>query len=91
MTADNIAISPASAEAAKAWPFAEARALQARLAKMPNDDASRPVLFETGYGPSGLPVKTSKARRTMLVRTTSAKVPICGRPEGPYPVSNNTG
>ncbi len=48
MTADNIAISPASAEAAKAWPFAEARALQARLAKMPNDDVSRPVLFETG-------------------------------------------
>ena len=28
-------------------------------------------------------VRTSKARRTMLVRATSPKVPICGRPEGP--------
>jgi hypothetical protein len=24
-----------------------------------------------------------KARRTMVVRTTSPKVPMCGRPEGP--------
>ena len=28
-------------------------------------------------------VSTSKAWRTMVVRATSPKVPICGRPEGP--------
>ena len=49
---------------------AEALALQARLAKMPNDDASRPVLFETGYGPSGLPHIGTFAEvvRTSMVR-----------------------
>ena len=26
----------------------------------------------------------------MDVRATSPKVPMCGRPEGPYPVSNST-
>lgn len=57
---------------AKAWPFAEARNLVKRLEKMgvtPN--AERPVLFETGYGPSGLPhigtfgevVRTSMVRK----------------------------
>ena len=29
------------------------------------------------------PVSTRKAWRTMVVRATSPKVPICGRPEGP--------
>ena len=85
MTVDNIAIPPASAEAAKAWPFAEARALQARLAKMPNDDASRPVLFETGYGPSGLPhigtfaevVRTSMVRRAFEALTGRPTRLIC--------------
>ncbi|MAB03178.1 MAG: lysine--tRNA ligase, partial [Candidatus Puniceispirillum sp.] len=38
---------------AKAWPFAEARALASRLDKM--GDTKDEVLFETGYGPSGLP------------------------------------
>ena len=28
-------------------------------------------------------VSTSKAWRTMAVRATSPKVPMCGRPEGP--------
>ena len=28
-------------------------------------------------------VKARKALRTMVVRNTSWKVPICGRPEGP--------
>ncbi len=32
----------------------------------------------------------SKARRIMVVRATSPKVPIWGRPDGPYPVSNST-
>lgn len=30
-----------------------------------------------------LPVSTWKAWRTIEVRATSPKVPICGRPEGP--------
>ena len=37
---------------AHAWPFEEARKLLARVEKR---GADRPVLFETGYGPSGLP------------------------------------
>ncbi len=41
------------AETSKAWAFDEARALVRRLARMPQSDA--PVVFETGYGPSGLP------------------------------------
>src|ERR1700733_3640327 len=42
--------------AAKAWPFEEARKLLARIAR--RKAAGKPVeriLFETGYGPSGLP------------------------------------
>ena len=31
----------------------------------------------------GLPVRVVNAWRTQLVRATSMKVPICGRPEGP--------
>ena len=42
----------------KSWPFLEAKVLVERLKKNKifdqiNDD--NPVLFETGYGPSGLP------------------------------------
>ena len=46
------------AEKANSWPFVEARNLRDRLIKsnslagLPNE---QPVLFETGYGPSGLP------------------------------------
>jgi len=40
--------------AAKAWPFEEAKRLVKRLDRMKHD-GSKPVLFETGYGPSGLP------------------------------------
>jgi lysyl-tRNA synthetase class 1 len=51
-----VKVLPAQAFAAKAWPFEEARKLVARLerrraAGKPQDS----VLFETGYGPSGLP------------------------------------
>ncbi len=35
-------------------------------------------------------VSTRKAWRTMVVRATSPKVPIWGRPDGPYPVSKIT-
>lgn len=38
---------------AKAWPFEEARKLVKRFAKKPPEKGY--VLFETGYGPSGLP------------------------------------
>ena len=31
----------------------------------------------------GMSLSVSKAWRTMEVRATSPKVPICGRPEGP--------
>src|SRR3954468_9156594 len=41
---------------AKAWPFEEARKLLARLeARQKMGDPVKGVLFETGYGPSGLP------------------------------------
>ncbi len=42
--------------AAKAWPFEEARKLLARIEKRrAAGEAVNGVLFETGYGPSGLP------------------------------------
>ena len=47
------ALSPvALAATSKAWPFEEARKLLKRLDKR---DPAKAVLFETGYGPSGLP------------------------------------
>src|SRR6201996_2143322 len=54
----NIPVNPLSplALAAKAWPFEEARKLLARVEY--RQKAGQPVkgvLFETGYGPSGLP------------------------------------
>jgi lysyl-tRNA synthetase, class I len=54
---------------AKSWPFEEARRLQARLAKMKRS-AELPVVFETGYGPSGLPhIGTfGEVARTSMVR-----------------------
>ena len=41
------------AQSAKAWPFAEAQALLTRIERSGNKKGY--VLFETGYGPSGLP------------------------------------
>ncbi len=51
---------------AKAWPFEEARKLIKRLERKPKDK----VLFETGYGPSGLPhIGTfGEVARTSMVR-----------------------
>ena len=53
---------------AKAWPFEEARKLVARYAKAPPEKGY--VLFETGYGPSGLPhIGTfGEVARTTMVR-----------------------
>jgi len=60
----------ALAEQAKAWPFAEARTLVSRLSQMKDDNPDRPVLFETGYGPSGLPHIGTFAE---VVRTTMVR------------------
>jgi len=56
------------AERGRAWPFEEARKLVARFAKSP--PAKGHVLFETGYGPSGLPhIGTfGEVVRTTMVR-----------------------
>jgi len=56
----------ALAEQSTAWPFEEARKIAARLARHPKDE----VLFETGYGPSGLPhIGTfGEVARTTMVR-----------------------
>ncbi len=53
-------------EASKAWPFEEARKLIARLERAPRDE----VIFETGYGPSGLPHLGTfgEVARTSMVR-----------------------
>ena len=55
-----------AAEASKAWPFEEARKLIARLERAPRDE----VIFETGYGPSGLPHLGTfgEVARTSMVR-----------------------
>jgi len=54
---------------ARAWPFEEARRLIARLEKMPGGK-DKTVIFETGYGPSGLPhIGTfGEVARTSMVR-----------------------
>nr|WP_321445748.1 lysine--tRNA ligase [uncultured Cohaesibacter sp.] len=58
----------AAAATSKAWPFEEARKLVKRYQKsgMPDE-----ILFETGYGPSGLPhIGTfGEVARTSMVRT----------------------
>ncbi len=55
------------ASAAKAWPFEQARLVVERLKKHPK---TGPVIFETGYGPSGLPhIGTfQEVARTTMVR-----------------------
>ena len=56
----------AFAEQSTAWPFEEARKIVDRLKKHPKDE----VIFETGYGPSGLPhIGTfGEVARTTMVR-----------------------
>ena len=67
------------AATARAWPFEQARELKARIDKL--EKAGRPkdapVVFETGYGPSGLPhigtfgevVRTTMVRHAFEVLT----------------------
>jgi lysyl-tRNA synthetase class 1 len=69
----SLAVDPdfaAAANSARSWPFEEARRLIARLDRMRGAHEGRPVLFETGYGPSGLPhIGTfGEVARTSMVR-----------------------
>ena len=58
----------AAALESKAWPFEEARKIVARVARQKTPP--REILFETGYGPSGLPhIGTfGEVARTTMVR-----------------------
>ncbi len=72
-------------QSAKAWPFEQARLVLKRLEiekKRGIDRGDRPVIFETGYGPSGLPhIGTfgEVARTTMVLNAfralTGDKIP----------------
>src|SRR5580704_6201093 len=70
MSTTDLAMSPSDlrslAEQSNAWPFEQAKAIVARLKGKPKDE----VLFETGYGPSGLPhIGTfGEVARTTMVR-----------------------
>lgn len=66
MTAAAAAELRSLAEQSNAWPFEEAKKLVKRLASKPKDM----VVFETGYGPSGLPhIGTfGEVARTSMVR-----------------------
>src|SRR5215469_6888905 len=60
-----------AAVSSPAWPFEEARKILARIGGPEKArDAGREVLFETGYGPSGLPhIGTfGEVARTSMVR-----------------------
>lgn len=71
------------AEKSKAWPFEEARRLVKRLERMKQRPET--VVFETGYGPSGLPhigtfgevARTSMVRHAYEVLTGEATRLIC--------------
>ncbi|HEY3719392.1 MAG TPA: lysine--tRNA ligase, partial [Roseiarcus sp.] len=66
----------AAAVVSKAWPFEEARKLVARIERT----GQREAVFETGYGPSGLPhlgtfgevARTTMVRRAFRVLTEDA-------------------
>jgi lysyl-tRNA synthetase class 1 len=66
MSAPEAAELRAIAEQSNAWPFEEAKKLVKRHARQPKDV----ILFETGYGPSGLPhIGTfGEVARTSMVR-----------------------
>ncbi|MBX2804834.1 MAG: lysine--tRNA ligase, partial [Hyphomicrobiales bacterium] len=78
MTATRDAALIQAATAAKAWPFEEARKLIKRIEKRKSD--TKEVIFETGYGPSGLPhigtfgevARTSMVRHAFEVLTEGA-------------------
>jgi lysyl-tRNA synthetase class 1 len=57
----------AAAKASKAWPYEEARKL---LKRYPGGPGEKGIIFETGYGPSGLPHLGTfqEVARTLMVR-----------------------
>ena len=67
----------------KAWPFEEARAILKRYEKKAPEKGY--VLFETGYGPSGLPhigtfgevVRTTMVRRAFEALVPGVKTKVC--------------
>ncbi|WP_296477680.1 lysine--tRNA ligase [Roseinatronobacter sp.] len=63
-----------AAQNSKAWPFEEARKLVARYKGKPPEKGY--VLFETGYGPSGLPhIGTfGEVARTTMIRRAFAEI-----------------
>ena len=63
----------AAAHVSKAWPYEEARKLLKRYPDGPGDKA---ILFETGYGPSGLPHLGTfqEVARTLMVRHALAEL-----------------
>ena len=60
----------AAAEQSNAWPFEEARKIVARLQRQSKEHPKDEVIFQTGYGPSGLPhIGTfGEVARTTMVR-----------------------
>lgn len=64
----------AAARVAKAWPYEEARKLIKRYPEGPPN--GRAILFETGYGPSGLPHLGTfqEVARTQMVRHALAEM-----------------
>ena len=62
-----------AARVSKAWPYEEARKLLKRYPDGPGDKA---ILFETGYGPSGLPHLGTfqEVARTLMVRRALAEM-----------------
>ncbi|MFZ9079731.1 MAG: lysine--tRNA ligase, partial [Alphaproteobacteria bacterium] len=64
----------ANAENARAWPFQEARKVLKRMEQSKSEKGY--ALFETGYGPSGLPhIGTfGEVARTSMVRRAFAEL-----------------
>ena len=82
MSTANLPEAERLAATAKAWPFEQARELKARIEKLEKAGRAKdaPVIFETGYGPSGLPhigtfgevVRTTMVRRAFEALTGGA-------------------
>ena len=62
-----------AAKVSKAWPYEEARKL---LKRYPDGPGARGIVFETGYGPSGLPHLGTfqEVARTLMVRHAIAEI-----------------
>ena len=62
-----------AAKVSKAWPYEEARKL---LKRYPDGPGARGIVFETGYGPSGLPHLGTfqEVARTLMVRHALAEM-----------------